>query len=277
MYNGDEKLISDGVYLPYTMLNFWQWSLSNIQFGMTRGTFADFIVRCSLDSGGIITRPDIGTGFEPYDLEGPVIPSTGRVSRIEVKSSAYLNSETCKYSERASFSIAPARVPIDGDYKKDSPQQRNNDLYVFCLYTATDNRRNILDLSWWEFFVLPTYRIEENKNLCKQKTISIKRVKELCPTLSFDMLCNAIVESCNSIPANSQLGSTPPRTSVQFCGVVLSRYALLRWRLFHKNRLPPGIETVLLACAKYRNIPDDFSPGYSCRLWEEELHGSAFG
>ena len=59
MYNGDEKLISDGVYLPYTMLNFWQWSLSNIQFGMTRGTFADFIVRCSLDSGGIITHPDI--------------------------------------------------------------------------------------------------------------------------------------------------------------------------------------------------------------------------
>lgn len=210
MYNGDEKLISDGVYLPYTMLNFWQWSLSNIQFGMTRGTFADFIVRCSLDSGGIITRPDIGTGFEPYDLEGPVIPSTGKVSRIEVKSSAYLNSETCKYSERASFSIAPARVPVDGDYKKDSPQQRNNDLYVFCLYTATDNRRNILDLSWWEFFVLPTYRIEENESLCKQKTISIKRVKELCPTLSFNMLCNAIVESCNSIPANNQIGSTPP-------------------------------------------------------------------
>nr|DAQ81722.1 MAG TPA: hypothetical protein [Caudoviricetes sp.] len=45
----------------------------------------------------------------------------------------------------------------------------------------------------------------------------------------------------------------------------------------HKNRLSPGIETVLLANAKYRNIPDDFSPGYSCRLWEEELHGSAFG
>lgn len=147
MYNGDEKLISDGVYLPYTMLNFWQWSLSNIQFGMTRGTFADFIVRCSLDSGGIITRPDIGTGFEPYDLEGPVIPSIGRVSRIEVKSSAYLNSETCKYSERASFSIAPARVPVDGDYKKtrlssgtttsmfsaSTPQQTIEETFLTCL------------------------------------------------------------------------------------------------------------------------------------------------
>ena len=150
MYNGDEKLISDGVYLPYTMLNFGN-GLSNIQFGMTRGTFADFIVRCSLDSGGIITRPDIGTGFEPYDLEGPVIPSIGRVSRIEVKSSAYLNSETCKYSERASFSIAPARVPVDGDYKKTRLSSGTTTSMFFCLYTATDNRRNILDLSWWEF------------------------------------------------------------------------------------------------------------------------------
>ena len=210
MYNGDEKLINDGSYLPYTMLNFWQWSLSNIQFGMTRGTFADFIVRCALDRGGVPTRPDIGTGFEPYDLEGPVIPSTGKVARIEVKSSAFLNSETGKYAERASFSIAPARVPIEGDIKKDSPQQRNNDLYVFTLYTATDNRRNILDLSWWEFFVLPTYKIEDDRHLSVQKTISLKRVKEYCPTLSFDMLCDAIIEACRTIPAKSSTGITPP-------------------------------------------------------------------
>ncbi len=202
MYNGDEKLINDGEYLPYTMLNFWQWSLSNIQFGMTRGTFADFIVRCSLDRGGIPTRPTMGTGFEPYDLEGPVIKSTGKVSRIEVKSSSYLNSETDKYSERAIFSIAPARVPIDGDYKMASPQQRNNDLYIFALYTATDRRRNILDLSWWEFFVLPTYRLDEDENLRKQKSISIKRIKELCPALSFDMLCDAIIAVCDEIPSS---------------------------------------------------------------------------
>lgn len=202
MYNGDEKLINDGKYLPYTMLNFWQWSLSNIQFRMTRGTFASFIVRCSLDQGGVPTRPSIGTGFEPYDLEGPIIPSIGKVSRIEVKSSAYLNSENGKYEERASFSIAPARVAVDGDYKKNSPQQRNNDIYVFTLYTATDNRRNILDLSWWEFFVLPTYRIEEDECMRKQKSISLPRVRELCPTLSFDMLCDAIIDACKSIPSD---------------------------------------------------------------------------
>lgn len=235
MYNGDEKLINDGVYLPYSMLNFWQWSLSNIQFGMTRGTFADFIVRCALERGGVPTRSDIGTGFEPYDLEGPIIPSTGKISRIEVKSSAFLNSETGKYSERASFSIAPARVPIEGDYKKDSPQQRNNDIYVMTLYTATDRRRNILDLSWWEFFVLPTYRIESDDRLRKQKTISLKSIKELCPTLSFDMLCDAIIDACNSVPANNEVISTPPPPEQMFDfrgGLIPSRSLVLRWRLF---------------------------------------------
>ncbi len=201
MYNGDEKIIDNGTYLPYTMLNFWQWALSNIKFGMTRGTFANFIVRCSLDIGGIPTRTTIGTGFEPYDLDGPIIKSTRKISRIEVKSSSYLNSETCRYSERASFNISPARLPDNsGDYRDDAPKQRNNDIYVFCLYTATDNRRNILDLSWWEFFVLPTYKIERDENLRKQKTISLSRVKELCQTLQFSMLCDAIIDAGNDIP-----------------------------------------------------------------------------
>ena len=209
MYNGDEKLINDGKYLQYSMLNFWQWSMSNIYCGMTRGTFADFIVRCALDRGGIETRKTMGTGFEPYDLEGPVIQSTKEISRLEVKSSSYLNSETNHFSERVSFSIAPARIAIDGDFKINSPQQRNNDIYIFCLYTATNRRCNILDLSWWEFFVLPTYKIEADEKLRNQKTISLKNVKQLCPALSFDMLCEAIVDACNSIPSNNQLSSTP--------------------------------------------------------------------
>jgi hypothetical protein len=201
MYNGDEKLINDGAYLPYTMLNFWQWCMSNVKFSMTRGTLAEFIVKCALDKGGYATRSEIGTGIEEYDLDGPIIPSTGKFSRIEVKSSAFLNSETNHISERSSFNIAPAKVLEDNDYKRGAPQQRNNDIYVFTLYTATNNRCNILDLSWWEFFVLPTYKIEADERLKKQRTISLKVVRELCSTLSFDMLCSEIVTACNKIPA----------------------------------------------------------------------------
>lgn len=206
MYNGDEKLINDGEYLPYTMLDFWKWAYSNVLHNMQRGTFADFIVRSSLDRGGIITRSEIGTGLEPYDLEGPVIPSQGRVSRIEVKSAAFVQVWDIKHPERANFSISPATLPDEtGDYPDGAVRQRNNDIYVFTLYTATDRRCNILDLSWWEFFVLPTYKIETDEKLRKQKTISLKKVKELCPTLSFDMLCDAIIETCNSIPANYEV------------------------------------------------------------------------
>ena len=168
---------------------------------MQRGTFADYIVKCALDRSGIITRQEIGTGLEPYDLEGPVIPSTGKASRIEVKSAAFVQVWDIKHPERANFSIAPSKLPDEtGDYPRNASRQRNNDVYVFTLYTATDRRRNILDLSWWVFYVLPTYKIESDEKLCKQKTISLKTVRELCPALSFDMLCGAIIDACNSIP-----------------------------------------------------------------------------
>ena len=193
------------------MLDFWKWAYSNILHNMQRGTFADYIVKCALDRGGVITRQEIGTGLEPYDLEGPIISSTGKVSRIEVKSAAFVQVWDIKHPERANFSIAPAKTPDDtGDYPRLASRQRNNDVYVFTLYTATDRRRNILDLSWWEFYVLPTYKIEADEKLSKQKTISLKAVKELCPTLSFDMLCDAIIEACRTIPAKSSTGITPP-------------------------------------------------------------------
>jgi len=217
MYNGNENLINDGEYLPYSMLDFWKWAYSNLILNVSRGTFAEFIVKSALELHGIAGNTEMKTGFDPYDLEGPIIESTNQYSRIEVKSAAFVQLWDIKHPERASFSIAPAKMPDEtGDYPHDAERQRNNDLYVFALYTATDRRRNILDLSWWDFFVLPTYKIEEDKRLCTQKTISLKKVKEICPTLSFDMLCDAIVEACRSIPANSQLSSTQPEQSFGF-------------------------------------------------------------
>ena len=231
MYNGDEKLINDGTYLPYTMLDFWRSAYSNILHNMQRGTLAEFIVKCSLERGGIITNSEIGTGFEPYDLEGPIIKSTGKPSRIEVKSAAYVQLWDIKHPERISFSIAPAKLPDEtGDYSRNSYRTRNNDLYVFSLYTATDRRRNILDLSWWQFYVMPTYMLNEDHKLKSQKTISLTKIKSLCSTLSFDMLCGAIMEACNTISAKydsyvmqqkSMDVSTPPprKTCVIFQGM----------------------------------------------------------
>ena len=206
MYNGNENLINDGKYLPYSMLDFWKWAYSNLILNVSRGTFAEFIVKSALDASGFTYNSEMKTGFEPYDLDGPIIPSLHRAARIEVKSSAYVQLWDIKHPDRTSFSIAPAKLPDrDGDFKDDAPRQRNNDIYVFTLYTATEKRRNILDLSWWQFYVLPTFKIEQDTILSKQKTISLSRVKELCETLSFDSLCDGIVEACNSIPPTNSI------------------------------------------------------------------------
>ena len=203
MYNGNENLINDGKYLPYSMLNFWQWAYSNILQNMQRGTFAEYIVRCALKEHGLHENLGMKMGVAPYDLDGPVIPSTGKKARLEVKSAALVQLWDIHHPERSTFTIRPAVMPDPtGDYPDGAPKQRNNDIYIFTVYTATDRRRNMLDLSWWEFYVLPTFKIEADAVLRKQQTISLKAVKEWCPALSFDMLYDAIVEACNIIPAH---------------------------------------------------------------------------
>ena len=52
MYDGNEKVILNGEYLDYSMLDFWRWAYSNIHYNMQRGTFADYLVRCALERGG---------------------------------------------------------------------------------------------------------------------------------------------------------------------------------------------------------------------------------
>ena len=215
MYNGNENLINDGEYLPYSMLGFWQWAYSNITLNVSRGTFAEYIVKSALDERGYSYNSCMKTGMEPYDLNGPIIPSTGHQSRIEVKSSAYVQFDRIvSHPERASFSITPAKLPDEtGDFRPDAPSQRNSDLYVFTLYTAMDHRRNILDLSWWEFYVLPTFVLDTDPILSKQKTISLKRVGQLCQKLSFNGLCDGILDACRQIsafPDNRPTVFTPP-------------------------------------------------------------------
>ncbi len=202
MYNGNENLINNGEYLPNTILDYWQWAYSNILQNIQRGNFAEFIVKTALEAGGVDFNPGLKNDFAPYDLNGPIIASTNKQSRIEVKSAAFVQIWDIKHPERASFSIAPAMLPDEtGDYRPDAPKQRNNDMYVFALYTAKDRRCNILDLSWWEFYVLPTHVINSDPVLNNQKTISLKRVQELCTPWGFDELYSEIQRVCDSIPS----------------------------------------------------------------------------
>lgn len=201
MYNGNEKMKVHGEETDILITDFWKWGFSNLLQNMMRGTFAEFVVKSALDRGGIIENPDAGTGLEPYDLNGPIIKSTNKKARIEAKSAAKVQLWEIKHPERLTFSIAPASLPDQkGDYRPDATKQRNNDIYVFSVYLATDKEQNILDMDLWEFYVVPTCDIENHKTIRTQKIISLKAVKEFTNAVSYSELCNEIQRACNRIP-----------------------------------------------------------------------------
>ena len=93
-YSGDERLLINGQASSYSLLNFWQESMSDLILNVNRGTFAEWIVRCALRESGF-NPPDQSNGsMRPYDITGPIIPSTGKPARIEIKSAASVQSNT---------------------------------------------------------------------------------------------------------------------------------------------------------------------------------------
>lgn len=210
-FEGTERLILNGKELPYTMTDFWRINLSALLLNMTRGSFAEFLVQCAMNEGGYNAFRDdfIKTGVEPFDINGPEIitPHGKRASRIEVKSAASIQHNTPDKKEpltlpasRLVFSIRPA---IDWKSGSEKPQ-RNNDLYVFAHYKAKRKTDDILDLSFWEFYVYPTYKIDgDASGLAKQNSISIYRLQTLkVPCVSFNELYKEIKKVTDDITAH---------------------------------------------------------------------------
>lgn len=210
-YKGTEKLLLNGKELPYSMLDFWSINLSEILLNMTRGSFAEFLVRCAMTEGGFDALGDdaVKTGVEAFDIDGPEIttPHGKRASRIEVKSSASVQIDTPDDKEpiilppsQLKFSI---RKAIDWQ-SKSKVAQRNNDLYVFAHYKATSKSDNMLDLSFWNFYVYPTYKIDgDASGLAKQNSISVYRLEMLdVPRVSFRDLFQEIKKVTDDITAH---------------------------------------------------------------------------
>ncbi len=198
-WTGNESLELDGKKLPYTMIDYWRLNLSDILLNMNRGGFAEFIVQSAMSYHGFDALSQEMTGIEAYDVIGPdiITPAGTRQSRIEVKSAASVQIDTPDDKETISlpdtqlkFSI---RKAIDWSAGDEIPR-RNNDLYVFCHYTAQHKNDNMLDLHFWDFYVITTAKIEADPSLSKQNTISVYRLKKLgVPRIGFSELYDAII------------------------------------------------------------------------------------
>ena len=153
--SGEEKFRDGGKNLDFNLLSFWQWSSSDVVSNATRGILAEYMVGKAL---GCIKDEDIRDEWGAYDL----VTQAG--VRIEVKSAAYVQSWQQSRLSKISFNV-PKTLGWDRETNKfDKEKKRQADVYVFALLFHKDKKTvNPLDISQWEFFVLPTKVLDERE------------------------------------------------------------------------------------------------------------------
>ena len=165
MKTGQEPFIFENKELPLKVLDFWQWSSSDLLGNALRGILAEFIVASTLGR-----LNDLRIEWDEYDLCSP------KGLKIEIKSSAYLQSWEQDKLSKISFNIAPTGKSQSRSLKR----TRKADVYIFCVLAHKNMATvNPLDLSQWDFYILKTKML--NKKVGGQKTITLSSLKRLKP------------------------------------------------------------------------------------------------
>lgn len=181
---GNEQLTFIEKDIGYSLLEFWQWSASDILSNATRGRFAEFIVGTSVG----INPKRLRDEWDAFDIK------TDDGIKIEVKSASYIQSWSQKHFSTISFSIRKAKYWDANDGMLKGEAKRHADLYVFCLLKTKD--QNIIDplkLEQWEFYVLPTYRLDNYTR--SQTSITINSLRKLTKALNYNEL-KTNIENC---------------------------------------------------------------------------------
>lgn len=180
---GDERLTFNDHETGLKLIDFWQWSVSDIISNATRGRFAEFVVASSLNIDLTIIRDE----WSPYDLTSP------EGIKIEVKSASYLQSWNQRDFSTISFSIKAARFWDSETFIQSETPIRHADVYVFCLLKHKDQATlNPMNLDQWEFYVVPTLTINNYKR--SESSITLKSLQNLTPSVMYDQLRQAIIE-----------------------------------------------------------------------------------
>jgi len=167
--SGQELFCHGDLSSDIKLINFWRWSQSDLLNNSLRGVLAEFIVAQDL---GKTTGSRVE--WDAFDI----ITKDG--VKIEVKSSAYLQSWKQKKLSNIAFDIRPTFGFCEETNSYTLGLQRQSDFYVFCLLKHKDKATvNPLDLDQWRFFVLPTTIL--NERVASQKSISLNSLLKLQP------------------------------------------------------------------------------------------------
>jgi len=165
---GNEFFHHAGKPLWFDLLSFWQWSSSDIVSNATRGVIAEYIVAQAL---GIATG-GIREEWAKYDLKA----KDG--TRIEVKSAAYIQSWRQRDFSTISFLVPKTRAWDKDTNLQSKESQRQADVYVFALLAHKEQSTlDPMDLSQWEFYVLPTSVLDNRTR--SQHSITLPSLRNL--------------------------------------------------------------------------------------------------
>ncbi|MBN2475131.1 MAG: hypothetical protein JXB62_11020 [Pirellulales bacterium] len=192
---GDEPFHDDGHQLHFKLLGFWQWSASDLVSNVTRGALAEYLVAQALGVAEDAVREE----WAPYDLTAP------DGTRVEVKSAAYLQSWHQDRLSPITFRV-PKTLAWDKQTNRQSQAtQRHADVYVFALLGHRDkNTLDPLDVSQWEFYVVPTRLLDNRKR--SQHSITLASLRKLPgPSVGFSGLRHAVEQAgrTQATPARS--------------------------------------------------------------------------
>lgn len=175
--SGKERFHNGGAQADFDLLDFWQWSASNLVDNTTRGILAEYLVAKAL---GISTeRPR--EGWLAWDLKTEDKPKL----RIEVKSAAFLQSWHQEKLSEIKFVVPPRKGWNPDTNKMETIPKRHAHVYVFALFAHADKATvDPFDLAQWKFFALSTRKLDERKR--SQHSITLRSLEALAgPPVDF--------------------------------------------------------------------------------------------
>lgn len=165
----DVPFVSGDTTRTLTASDFWSWAYSDMVNNSQRGILAEYIVATAIGADS-----DLRIEWDAYDL------TTKSGIKVEVKSGAYIQSWEQKKYSNITFSIRPTRAWNESDGQFEGVVKRQSDVYVFCLLKHKDQATiNPMDLSQWEFYVVPTSRL--NQAVGDAKSLGLKKLLSLDP------------------------------------------------------------------------------------------------
>ncbi len=154
----------------FSVLDFWQYNLSNLNSNVTRGALAEFLVENALKD---VDDIEIRNPWGDYDVEY-------KGKKIEVKCSSYLQDWDQGDLSKPTFTGLKAKELYYNDVvgeKSDKKADYKADIYVLCLFKHKKTKTlNILDLDQWEFYILAKDKLKEISN--DRSSISLIRLRK---------------------------------------------------------------------------------------------------